>query len=219
MSVNLEFTIRAEDFALGEVLSGPPGMHLSLERIVPTGTQIMPFVGATGIDHEAFEERVRENPRVKELVALDRLGDNALYRIEWEDPPMDLTEGMAESEATVLEAEGDGTWVFRLRFSGHDKLSQFHNYCTDHGISIHIERTYTLTEGTGQRRQFDLTHEQREALVLALRRGYFDTPSGVSLGDFAAELDISKQALSNRIRRGNRTILRKVLLSSAADLD
>lgn len=72
MSVNLEFTIEAEDFALGEVLSGPRGMRLSLERIVPTGTQIMPFVWASGADHEAFERNVRENPRVKELVVCGR---------------------------------------------------------------------------------------------------------------------------------------------------
>lgn len=217
MSVILEFTIESEEFTLGQVLSGLPGMHLEIERIVPTGTQVMPFVWVTGENHAAFEETVRKSPDVRELVALDRVGDSELYRIEWENAPTELIEGIAD--ATVLEARGNKDWVFRLRFPDHDTLSRFHNYCTDHDITIHIERTYTFSEETEQRRQFDLSHEQREALVLAARRGYFATPSEVGLDELASDLGISRQALSTRIRRGNEKILRKVLLSSVADLD
>jgi predicted DNA binding protein len=219
MSVILEFTIGREGFPLGEVLAGQPGMSLEIERIVPTGTQIMPFVWATGSDHESFENVVRNSPLVGELLALDRVDESGLYRIEWEESPVGLIRGIAETDATVLEATGDEEWVFRLRFIDHDKLSQFHNYCTEHDITIHIERMYTLTEDPMQRHQFDLSHEQREALVLALRRGYFATPREASLDDLASELGISRQALSDRIRRGNEKILRTSLLSSITDFD
>lgn len=218
MSVILEFTVEGSEFTLGEVLSGPPGLHIEVERIVPTGTQVMPFVWATGEDHEMFEKRVRDRPEVKEFLALDRVDDSGLYRIEWEERPTDLLQGIAETQATVMEAKGDGNWLFRLRFNDHDRLSQFHNYCTDHDIRIHIERTYTFSEEADQRRQFGLSEQQREALVLALRRGYFDTPSEVQLAELAEELDISRQAVSNRIRRGNEKVLRSTLLTSARDL-
>lgn len=218
MSVILEFAVDGEEFTLGRVLSGPPVMRLELERIVPTGNAVMPFVWATGEEFEAFEEKVRESPSVKELLALDKVGDSGLYRIEWRDHPEDLIEAIAESDAAVLEARGKENWTFRLRFPDHDKLSLFHNYCTDHDVTIRIDRTYTLTEETERGRQFDLSQEQREALVLALRRGYFATPSEVSLDELADELDISRQALSNRIRRGNEKVLRKSLLSSVAEL-
>lgn len=46
----------------------------------------------------------------------------------------------------------------------------------------------------------ELTPKQREALELAVVRGYFDDEYDASLGDLAAELDISKSALSQRIR-------------------
>ena len=55
MSVILEFSIDGEKFSLGQVLSGAPDMHLGLERIVPTGHMVMPFVWATGDDHDAFD--------------------------------------------------------------------------------------------------------------------------------------------------------------------
>jgi predicted DNA binding protein len=219
MSVILEFTIDAEEFQLGRVLSDPSEMHLDLERIVPTGDMIMPFVWATDGDHGSFEETVRNHPRVKELHALDTIGNSSLYRIEWEAAPTDLIEAIAESDAVVLEAYGNADWVFRLRFLDHDGLSTFHNAVIERGIPIHIERTYTLTEQTEHGYRFGLSQEQREALVLALRRGYFETPSEVSLDELAEELDITRQALSNRIRRGNRNVLHKVLLTSTDDLE
>lgn len=218
MSVILEFTIDGEDFQLGEVLSGPETMHLELERIVPTGPMIMPFVWATGKSHDAFEENVQSHPAVKEFMALDKVGDSALYRIEWQEDPTDLIEGIAEADAVVLEARGNEQWGFRLRFPDHDKLSRIHNFILEHDIPIQIERTYTLTEPTERGHRFGLSQQQREALVLAARRGYFATPREASLEDLAEELDISEQATSNRIRRGNEKVLRQVLLKSASDL-
>ncbi|MFB6107945.1 MAG: bacterio-opsin activator domain-containing protein [Haloplanus sp.] len=215
MSVILEFSIGSEEFQLGQVLAGPAAMRLELERIVPTGTMIMPFVWATGGDHDAFTARVRNNPRVKELRVLDRIGDNGLYRIEWEHAPTDLIDAIGRADATVLEAYGDDDeWLFRLRFPDHDKLSTFHNYVIEHGITLHIDRTYTLSETTERGHRLGLTDAEREALLLALQRGYFETPSEASLDELAAELDITRQALSTRIRRGNEKVLRGVLLSS-----
>lgn len=217
MSVILEFTVAGTGFALGDVLSGSPDMHLELERIVPTGTQVMPFVWATGQGQEAFAERVRNHPRVEEFVTLDRQDDSGLYRIDWEDPPADLIEGIVRSEATVLEARGDGEWTFRLRFADAEDLSAFHEYCTRRDIDIFVVRTYGFGEDLDDPREFDLTEEQREALVLALRRGYFATPSETTLEALADELGISRQALSNRIRRGNERVLRQVLRQAVGD--
>lgn len=215
MSVILEFTVDNEDFQLGRLLSGAPsGMHLELERVVPTGHMVIPFIWATGENHDVFEERVRNQPLVKELLALDRVGDTGLYRIEWVREPTNLIDGIAEADAVVLEACGNDTWLFRLRFPDHAKLSLFHNYVVEHDIPIHIEQTYTLTEEVEGKYRFGLSPERREALILALRRGYFETPSEISLDELAEELDISRQALSDRIRRGNQKILRRVLLSS-----
>lgn len=218
MSVILEFSIPAQEFQLGEALSGSP-MQLELERIVPTGNRIMPFVWATGDDHDAFAEMVRSRPNVRELLALDRIGDSGLYRIEWEAPPKDLTEVIGKGDGVVLEARGVEDWTFRLRFLDHDHLSTFHNYVIEHDIPVHIDRTYTLAEATGVGRRFGLSEEQREALILALREGYFETPSEASLDEMADELGISSQALSTRIRRGNEKILREALLSSGENYE
>lgn len=217
MSVIVEFTIPSDAFQLGRVLSGPPDMSLELERIVPTGDMLMPFVWATGDDHAAFEEKVRAHPAVKELDVLDKVGDSGLYRIEWQDEPTDLIEAISASDAAVLQTRGNDDWVFRLRFPDHEKLSKFHNFVLERQLPIHIDRTYTLTETTEHGHRFQLSAEQREALVLGLERGYFETPGEVSLDELAEELGITRQALSKRIRRGNAKVLKTVLLSSVVD--
>lgn len=220
MSVILEFTIDGEDFDLGQILSkAPPRMRLELERIVPTGDMLMPFVWAVGDDHDAFEQHVRSHPAVERVVQVDRFGDKGLYRIVWKTEPMDLIEGIGQTNAVILEASGNEEWTFRLRFPNHDALSTFHNFVIDHNVPIHIKRTYTLTEESSRGHRFGLSQQQREALLLALQRGYFETPSEVSLDELADEIGISRQALSKRIRRGNETVLRTVLLSVGSPSD
>lgn len=221
MSVILEFTIDADEFSLGQALSGPPTVELELERIVPTGKAVLPLVWVTGPQDnlDALEAKVREHPNVREFHNLDRVGDSRLYRFIWVESPQNLLERLADLDATILEATSTDRWVFRVRFADHDKLTHFHNFCTDHDITIHIERTYTLSEETERGHRFDLSPEQREALVLALQQGYFATPSEVELADLAEQLDISRQAVSNRIRRANEKILKKVLLSGGSQYE
>lgn len=103
MSVILEFSIEPDEFVLGRALSDGPNVELELERIVPTENAVMPFVWTTGDELRSFEETVRESPSVRELVALDRIGNSGLYRIEWGEYDEDLMTGIAEIEATVLE--------------------------------------------------------------------------------------------------------------------
>lgn len=219
MSVILECTISSAGFQLGEVLSAPEGMEFELERVVPMGEAVAPFVWVVGEDRSAFEERVRSRPEVKELHVLDTLENKGLYRIEWEDSPTDLVDAIVAAGGSVLQGRGNGDWEFRLRFPDHEKLSAFYTDVTGRGLPVTIDRTYTPGESGDTPQRFGLTDEQREALLLALERGYFATPREVQLETIADELDISRQALSNRIRRGNENVLRAALLGSAEDSD
>lgn len=211
MTVIVEFTLADREFPFGKALMEPPGMSIEFERIVPMENALVPFLWVHGGNHETFEQQVAESDRVVSFTALDRLDDGVLYRMEWRAGQEDVFEGIRRSGATVLEAYGSDGWTFRLRFPDHDSVSQFYNYCTDHDIPIDITRSYTLTERSGIASQFDLTNEQREALVLALERGYYDTPSDATLTALAEDLDISQQALSNRIHRGTKNVLEAVL--------
>lgn len=216
MSVIVEFTVADSEFPFGRLFGDSSGMTAELEKIVPTGSAIVPYLWVGGVDDDEFGDRVRDNEHVAEFVALDRLDDVTLYRIDWKRDPGDLLEGIDSNRGVILEAYGTDGWEFRLRFPNHDTVSQFYNFCTRNDVTIDIERSFTLTEKTEFGHQFDLSQEQREALVLGLQRGYFDTPSRTSLDELADELGISSQATSNRIRRGTKQVLGEAILSATA---
>jgi Predicted DNA binding protein len=57
-----------------------------------------------------------------------------------------------------------------------------------------------------------LTDTQREALVLAYERGYFNSPRESSLEAIGEELGITQQSLSSRLRRGHRRLIENTLI-------
>ena len=213
MSVVVEFTVPTDQFAFGSALTTAERMRISLERIVPTSDSLIPFVWAAGEEFEPFERHVREDPGVEAFEPLDRLEDRVLYRIEWADPG-GLIEAIETHGGAVLEAGGDPTrWYFRLRFPDQDDVSAFYDSCTDLRVELDVRGVYTPTEESDRD---DLTSDQREAITMALRRGYFSTPRETTLGELADDLDISQQALSDRVRRATEKVVRRALTSSAS---
>jgi predicted DNA binding protein len=148
---------------------------------------------------------------VEDFVRLDRVGSEALYRIEWTETEHGLLNGIQEAQAAIMEAEGSDKWGFRLRFLSHERLATFHDYCLENDLEIELGRVFTPSTPTPSQDMYDLTPAQREALTLAVDRGYFCSPREVSLSELATELSISKQAVSQRIRRANEKVLRESL--------
>ncbi|WP_049985859.1 helix-turn-helix domain-containing protein [Halobellus rufus] len=223
MSVVLEFTIDAEEFAFGSVLATVGDLSFELEQIVPTGLEVMPFIWASTNQDltevlSKFEQRIRDSDLVRELHSLDRLEDGTLYRIEWGNCSDDgLLTALKTAEATILDAWGKQTWNFRVRFVDGDCLTKFHDVLRESGVTIDVERTHLVTEDSTRRWNFGLTPEEREALTLALQWGYFETPSQTDLAELGDELDITKQSVSGRLRRGNQKILQQTLHPSGSD--
>ena len=64
---------------------------------------------------------------------------------------------------------------------------------------------------------YGLSEPQREALMLAVRMGYYDIPRGCTTEDLANELGISDQAVTERLRRAIGTFGRHTLLTPEAE--
>lgn len=212
MSIVAEFTIASEQFLLGRILEEFPDLFVEIERVVPAARRVMPYVWGYGPTLEEFEASMDAHPDVKSFTVLDRLEDSALYKIEWEEPVENVISGITETNATILEAHGGDEWLFRIRFENHAGLAAFHNYCSDRGIEYRLNRVYSLQEVSSIEPTYGLTDVQRETLVKAVEQGYFKVPRKVSFADLATELDISEQAVSERVRRATDKVLHQVLL-------
>jgi predicted DNA binding protein len=213
MTIIAELTIASEEFLLGQVLSRYTETHIEMERIVPASGAVMPYVWVEGDDLDSFERVVQESDHVENLAVLDRFETEGLYRVEWADEVESLINGISRTNATIIEARGNDKWTFRLRFQDHSGLAQFHNYCSIHDISFTLERLYTLDQLKKEGHALDLTATQRNALVMAVERGYFEVPRRVTLGELADDLEVAQQTVSENLRRGADKVLRSVLLS------
>lgn len=75
-------------------------------------------------------------------------------------------------------------------------------------IEISLRYLYPLNEGSGSQidRRWDLTSRQEECLQMAADMGYFSIPRKADASEVANELDISKSAFLERLRRAERQI-------------
>lgn len=207
MSIVAEFTIDGVEFLLGEVLAQDPVAHIEMERVVPASRRIMPYVWVHGDELDQFEASLRTSKHVLDLTQLDQINGSALYRIDWEDKAEDLIDGIAESNATILEARGKGEWFFRIRFDSHDKFVRFNEFCQQHNISIKLNQLTTLTDREVLPR-FELTDSQQETVFQAVRDGYFEVPRRTTLDEVGSKLGISQQTASENLRRGTNKVLK-----------
>ncbi|MFC7098444.1 helix-turn-helix domain-containing protein [Halobaculum marinum] len=217
MTVYAEFTIAAAEFTLGQVLARDPNTHVEMERVVPSSGLVMPYVWVHGGDFPAFESAIGSADSVGSLTQLDVVGGSALYRVAWEEHDESLVAGLAETGATVLTARGADVWHFRIRFEDHGGLTAFHNFCKERAISFTLDRVYTLSEVHTGLRRFGLTDPQREALSLAVERGYFEVPRRTTLTEIGERLGVTEQSASESVRRGADAVLKQVVLDSNGD--
>jgi hypothetical protein len=201
MSVIAELTVPAEGFELGRILAVEGAARLALETMVPLGERPVPFVRLHEDARESFEAAVREHPAVTDLVLVDSHEGETLYALGWDIAENSFFESIQTAGATLLLATGAAdTWHFELRFASHDVLSAFREECSEAGVPLDITRVYNPTKPDAGP-WYGLTPQQHEALTLAVRRGYYAIPRGASTQDLADELDISDQALTERLRR------------------
>lgn len=220
MSVIAEFTIDEEEFAFGSILADVPDVSVELDRITPRGSRGAPYLWVSGDNHEAFEETVRGSSLIRELTAVDRVDDSVLYRVSWEDKTESLLQQIGQTNATIVEAYRENrNWFFRIRFDEHEDLSTFNEHCSRSDIEFRLTRVYPDADRQSRTTAFGLTHQQRDALILALERGYFGIPRGVTLTEIGDELGVSQQAASERVRRAAGKVLRSVLLGPELDPD
>lgn len=214
MSVLAELAVPANEFVLSETLRSVPEMRIEIKRVVADTEHVTPYFWAAGGHLDDFEDALRDDDTVKDILTLEEQdGDERFYRVTWQTDAETLMAAISEAKATILEAVSDDGkfWELKVLFPGRDDLSEFHDYCVEHDFTFQLERVYQ-PENPQEAGEYDVTDEQHEALLAAYDAGYFDVPRNVSLTELADQLDISRNALSARLRRGHRNLLANTLV-------
>ncbi|MFB6130193.1 MAG: helix-turn-helix domain-containing protein [Salinigranum sp.] len=201
MSVFADFRIPLDALPAGEAIAAHPDVTLAVERFVPTGSQIQ-YLWVSGGDREAFVADLREDPAVERVSSIDRLPERELLRVEWARTDAPLVPIIEEAGANLMEADGSGDgWSLRLRFERQTDASAFYERATDAGVDLRL-RGIDGRERVERVPAYGLSPTQRETIVRAFERGYFDVPRGTTIAELADDLGVSQQAVSERLRRG-----------------
>lgn len=216
MAVIVDLALPSEQFELGRILGMAGETSVILETMVPIGERTVPFFRVHGEGHE-FEESVRSHTAVNDVDVISSHDGEVLYALDWDVSDDNFFEGLIESDANLLKARGGAeTWSFELRFPSHAGLSAFQSHCTEHEIPITVERIYNPTNpGTGP--WWGLSSTQRLTLIRAVESGYFSIPRQNSTQELADEFGVTDQAVTERLRRGIRTLVTNTILQTGPE--
>ncbi len=203
MATIAELRIPATDLALETAFRQHPPLECELEQVVAAG-----HIGLwlAGVDHDDLETALDDDPTVEQYEHTTTAENRWLYTVEFADEVGETLEIPISEGGTILAASATNrTWTVRIRFPTRDSVSQAYDGLEAAGVTVDLTRLHDLTEETAP--ELGLTAEQYETLVAAIKHGYFEIPRKTSMQDLAKELDVSHQALSERLRRAYRTLV------------
>ena len=207
MSIIVEYSIGMDGLLLEQTLRRVDA-RVDVEKTYATDpSRPILFVWVTTDDPDAFEAAMTDDPTVSDVERQSVVDGQRLYRLQLAG----ATETVLYPVWVRLGGEGleasfeDGRWHSRIRFPDRDALEEYRSFVNDNGLSFELIRLYDAATAPGDEPRLmgdGLTEEQRETLLLAYERGFFDIPRRATAADLAAELDVSRQAVSERLRRG-----------------
>lgn len=209
MSVVGDFSVDTESFPLGAALRDE-GTRIELDRIVTTDEGVRSFLWVRTDDPGSVGRPAEGRPALAGLTVLRRTDGGALCEARWSEP-RGLVRSLVESDLAVLSATGDeAEWTFSVRADGWEAVAAFRQRCEREGVRVRIDGLSPLVDADSPARG-TLTEIQRETLVEATRRGYYDTPRETDLQELADHFDITPRAVSKRLRRATANLVEKTL--------
>ena len=165
-------------------------------------------------DFDAFEAAVEADPTVASFSALPGSDDRRTYHVEYSDDATLVTPVVSRAGGLVLESRSylDG-WRLALQLPDREALYELDTFAKREDLRLDVLELQEA-ECDGFDPAFDLTEPQVEALVGAYLQGYYDEPREATLDDLATLFDISRTAVSGRLRRGSAALIEEALLDA-----
>lgn len=157
------------------------------------------------VEYGVLEDRGRTDSTVRAVDYLRTVNGDHLYDLELLFAPDCPFHELNPDEFQVYSAEGVADrWRVAVRFSSPELLESCRRAAEERGIGWDVRHVY---RDGGHNPLDELTPVQRETVERALELGYFDIPRGVSMEELAAELGVTPNAVSERLRRAERQLL------------
>lgn len=217
MATIVDFQVPADQFALADTVARVSDPYVEVERFAAQDDDsTMSFVWVTADDLDAFEAALDDDPSVDEFSVLASFDGERFYRMNWIDEVELVMHLLLEEDGAITRAHvTNGSWNLQVMFPDHDSLSRTYEFCEENGLSLTVDSIYSLDNNDNSR--FGLTESQYTTLMEAREMGYYDVPREATMSELADALDVSHQALSERLRRAHKSLVERALAGSNAE--
>lgn len=216
MATICNLSVPLEEFVLAETFETCPDAIVECEQLVEhPHTTVLALIWVRETSPAAFEAALDQDATVEAYTQLAGTDTEWFYEMTWTARALLAVWLLITEGALLLTIVGDRTgWHLRVLFPAHDDVRATTDFCATYNFpltihDIHHFDTDNTSSGTAR---FGLTAAQREGLIHAYKRGYFEVPRALDLDTLASELGISHQAFSERLRRAHETLIRETLL-------
>jgi hypothetical protein len=208
--VTLSITVRLDSPVLRTSVERAPEVDATLEQETMTsdGTVDLTLWGSGG-NLSAFEDGLDADETVSHWVPVGGTDTRKLYRTrltEEASPYMHYNE-WADGKAVFLSASREPRgWTMDAYLHDRSVLQEFAEGCESNGVQFDLLRVSEVDQ-LQDTQQFGLSEVQAETLLTAFEEGYYSVPREINLEELADPLDVSHQAVSERLRRGVRSLI------------
>lgn len=202
-----EVEVPASTLALADAFERAPDVKFRMERTVGSrGDRTMPFVWVSGVESGRAADLLATDDSVADAEKLGEDGNAHLFEIVFDGGICAFAETLYERDGVVVRANAtDGVWTLQLRFTDRSVVGEVFDdeFCREY------EATVTRLHGASDAPtvRTGVTDKQRSALRLAFDEGYYDVPRTVDLREVGDRLGISRQAVSERLRRAHEVLV------------
>ncbi|UPW01123.1 helix-turn-helix domain-containing protein [Halorussus gelatinilyticus] len=206
-----EIEVPASALALGETFERAPDATVQLERTVgDPDDRVSMSAWVSDVGDRSPADLLEADSTV---AAVNRLGSDdgaELLELEFEGPICRFARTVFDRGGVILRATAEGgVWQMQLRFADSDDVAE----AFDDEFTREFEATVTRLYGSNDAPTADtgLTDKQKQALDAAFDMGYYEIPRTVDLRGVGERLGISRQAVSERLRRGHELLVADLL--------
>lgn len=204
MTTVVELTCPAERLGFAQTFDRMASFEFHFDGMIGRGP---PLVWVSGPDRGTVTAALEADPTVRTVTnVVDGSDGRWLYRLSFGRRYKLFQQIVANNEGAMIGVTGaDGKWALRLLFHDRELISDAYGLFEQYDFGASVTRLSPMDETVGQ--GAPLTETQYETIAVAYERGYFDVPRQLTLEELADELDVSHQALSERLRRSQAALV------------
>jgi hypothetical protein len=188
---------------IGEVSRAFPAVTFRVLSAVPSGDAGFGLLEIEGESIPAVLDAIEEQDGVSSVQLMQRADDTGIVQFETSEPLLLLSIREAGAPIELPLTIRDGEAIIELTAS-RDRLSAFGSQLEAFGMSYTLNRVYDGVETPDL-----LTDRQRQLLVTAVERGYYDTPRECTLTELAEAVDLAKSTASVTLHRAEERVVKE----------